>query len=304
MLKITDEIRKDLKGHGILSNRDGEHFSIRVITENGVMSGEQMAVLAKVAKEFGNGNMSFTSRMTVELMGFPYENLEGARKAIEAGGMETGGTGAKVRPVAACKGTVCVFGLIDTHAMAKEVHDRFYTGYGSVKLPHKFKIAVGGCPNNCVKPDLNDVGIVGQRVPSLNGEKCKKCKKCGVELGCPMKAAVAGGGAPEIDREKCSQCGLCVKRCYFGAMESAQDGYKIYVGGRWGKFTRHGTPLPKVFDHDEALQMVEKCILFFKEYGETGERFSTVIDRMGVEKSIEILLGDSLLEKKEAILAK
>ena len=33
-------------------------------------------------------------------------------------------------------------------------------------LPHKFKIAVGGCPNNCVKPDLNDLGIVGQRVPN------------------------------------------------------------------------------------------------------------------------------------------
>jgi sulfite reductase beta subunit-like hemoprotein len=23
-------------------------------------------------------------------------------------------------------------------------------------LLHKFKIALGGCPNNCVKPDLND----------------------------------------------------------------------------------------------------------------------------------------------------
>ena len=35
------------------------------------------------------------------------------------------------------------------------------------RLPHKFKIAVGGCPNNCVKPDLNDLGIIGQRVPAL-----------------------------------------------------------------------------------------------------------------------------------------
>ena len=36
-----------------------------------------------------------------------------------------------------------------------------------VKLPHKFKIAVGGCPNNCVKPNLNDLGIIGQRVPEF-----------------------------------------------------------------------------------------------------------------------------------------
>ena len=36
----------------------------------------------------------------------------------------------------------------------EEIHERFYHGYREVKLPHKFKIAVGGCPNNCVKPDL------------------------------------------------------------------------------------------------------------------------------------------------------
>jgi dissimilatory sulfite reductase (desulfoviridin) alpha/beta subunit len=32
----------------------------------------------------------------------------------------------------------------------------------SVTLPHKFKIGVGGCPNSCVKPSLNDVGIEGR----------------------------------------------------------------------------------------------------------------------------------------------
>ena len=60
-----------------------------------------------------------------------------------------------------------MFGLYDTQALAKEIHDRFFVGYAGVTLPHKFKIAVGGCPNNCMKPDLNDLGIVGQRVPKL-----------------------------------------------------------------------------------------------------------------------------------------
>ena len=45
-----------------------------------------------------------------------------------------------------------------------------------MKLPHKFKIAVGGCPNNCVKPNLNDLGIIGQRIPHFKAELCKDVK--------------------------------------------------------------------------------------------------------------------------------
>ena len=52
-------------------------------------------------------------------------------------------------------------------------------------LPHKFKIAVGGCPNNCVKPNLNDVGIIGQRIPVVDTDMCKGCKKCAIEAVCP-----------------------------------------------------------------------------------------------------------------------
>ena len=97
-------------------------------------------------------------------------------------GLETGGTGSKVRPVVSCKGTTCQYGLIDTFALSEEIHERFYHGYRDVKLPHKFKIAVGGCPNNCVKPDLNDLGIIGQRVPQIDLEKCRGCKVCRLRI--------------------------------------------------------------------------------------------------------------------------
>lgn len=59
---------------------------------------------------------------------------------------------------------------------SRAVYRRFYEGFQDVALPHKFKIAVGGCPNNCVKPNLNDVGIIGQRIPEVNSELCKGCK--------------------------------------------------------------------------------------------------------------------------------
>ena len=95
----------------------------------------------------------------MEVQGIPFEKIDEFRAYIEKEGLTTGGTGSKVRPVVSCKGTTCQYGLIDTFALSEEIHERFYEGYRSVKLPHKFKIAVGGCPNNCVKPDLNDIGI-------------------------------------------------------------------------------------------------------------------------------------------------
>ena len=76
----------------------------------------------------------------------------------------------------------------------------FYEGYREVALPHKFKIAVGGCPNNCVKPDLNDVGIIGQRIPNVNADVCKGCKKCAIEAACPNKVAKVVDGKIQIDK--------------------------------------------------------------------------------------------------------
>ena len=72
--------------------------------------------------------------------------------------------------------------------MSEEIHERFFHGYANVKLPHKFKIAVGGCPNNCVKPNLNDIGIIGQRIPEFEAEKCRGCKVCQIENTCKVKA--------------------------------------------------------------------------------------------------------------------
>lgn len=69
--------------------------------------------------------------------------------------------------------------------MADRIHTRFYKGYHEVKLPHKFKIAVGGCPNNCVKPDLNDFGIIGQSIPANDADNCKGCISCVVVDACP-----------------------------------------------------------------------------------------------------------------------
>ncbi|HJB25318.1 MAG TPA: 4Fe-4S binding protein [Firmicutes bacterium] len=303
MTTISAEEIKRVKGMGFLNNRGTDKFSMRVITENGVLTAAQMKNLTEVADKFGNGQVALTSRMTVELPGIKFEDIETVREYIAKEGLVTGGTGSRVRPVVSCKGTVCQYGLIDTQALAKEIHKVFYEGYYDVKLPHKFKIAVGGCPNNCVKPDLNDLGIVGQRIPNFDEDLCNGCKKCSVDAACPMGAAKVEDGLLEIDKDICNNCGRCIGSCRFDAIEDGQTGYKIYIGGRWGKKVAQGHALSKIFtSKEEVMKVVEKAILLFREQGKTGERFAATIDRIGFENVEAQLLSDEILERKQEIL--
>ena len=61
-----------------------------------------------------------------------------------------------------------------------------------------------------------------------------------------------------------------------------------------------GRYLDKIFtDKQEVLAVVEKAILLFREQGNTGERFSDTIARLGFENVQEQLLSDDLLKRKE-----
>ena len=194
-----------------------------------------------------------TNRLTLEIQGVPYANLDALMTYLNEAGLETGGTGSKVRPIVSCKGTTCQYGLADTFELSQKLHDLFYIGYHNVVLPHKFKLAVGGCPNNCVKPDLNDLGIVGQRIPEVDLSKCR--------------------------------------------------GYKVTIGGRWGKKVAEGKPLSRIFtSEEEVLALVERAILFYRDEGITGERFADTIARLGFDYVEEKLLNGSI--DKESILKK
>ena len=302
-LTISAADEKKVKARGFLSNKGTDNFSARIITVNGKVTAEQQRVIAEAAEKYGNGTVTYTTRLTVEVPGVPYDKIDEFCEFIGKAGLVTGGTGSKVRPVVSCKGTTCQYGLLDSFGLSEEIHHRFYEGYRQVQLPHKFKIAVGGCPNNCVKPDLNDLGIIGQRIPNYDEDECNGCKKCAVEKVCPVHAAKLVDGVMEIDKDVCNNCGRCIGRCPFDCIEDGTYGYKIYIGGRWGKSVAQGRALSKVFtDKEEALSVIEKAILLYREQGYTGERFATTIERLGFENVEAQLLSDDILERKQEIL--
>lgn len=163
MSLTRDEITA-VKARGFLVNKGTDCFSGRVVSVAGSFTPDELRVIAECAEAYGNGRILFTSRLSAEIVGIPYAKIPEAEAFMAAHGLHFGGTGAKVRPVTACKGTTCIFGIIDTQGLGRVLHERFYVGMADVKLPHKFKISVGGCPHSCMKPSLNDVGIEGGRI--------------------------------------------------------------------------------------------------------------------------------------------
>ena len=292
--KLTAEQIAKVKSLGCLKDKRYEDvFNVRVITGNGKITAAEQKAVAEAAEIFGSSEITLTGRMTLEIQGVPYDKIPALIMYLRERGLETGGTGAKVRPVVSCKGTTCQFGLIDTFALSQKIHEKFYEGYRSVALPHKFKIAVGGCPNNCVKPDLNDFGVIGQRIFTPDNEKCHGCKKCAAELACPMKAVSLVDGKIHIDAGICNNCGRCHGKCPFGVFEEASEAYKVCIGGRWGKNTAMGRPLSKLFtSEEEVMDTLERAIHLFRDEGIKGERFADTVNRLGFDYVEKKLIGD------------
>ena len=98
-------------------------------------------------------------------------------------------------------------------------------------------------------------------------------------------------------------CGRCAGKCPFGVTAEYQTGYKVYIGGRWGKKIAHGRPLDRIFtSEEEVLDLVERAILLFRDEGQTGERFADTVTRLGFDYVQDKLLNADI--NKDAILHK
>ena len=108
MSKLTAEDIMSVKGQGFLLNRGTQLFSGRVVPRGTVFTAESLRVISEIAERYGNGKVMCTSRLAIEIPGIPFENIPAAKEYAQSHNIYFGGTGNKIRPVTACKGTTCV----------------------------------------------------------------------------------------------------------------------------------------------------------------------------------------------------
>ena len=83
-----------------------------------------------------------------------------------------------------------------------------------------------------------------------------------------------------------------VGKCPFGAFDLSRTGYKLCIGGRWGKKYAIGRPLNHLFtSEEEVLEAIDRAILLFRDEGVKGERFADTVARLGFEEVERRLLA-------------
>ena len=81
-LTINADDEKRVKALGFFRNKGTNNFSGRIITVNGKITAAQNKCIAEAAELFGNGIVTFTSRLTIEVQGIPYDKIEDFRTYI------------------------------------------------------------------------------------------------------------------------------------------------------------------------------------------------------------------------------
>jgi dissimilatory sulfite reductase (desulfoviridin) alpha/beta subunit len=275
-----------LKAGGVMKQKEPDLFSIRLRVVGGRIDAVQLKALAELAQKYGRGHVHLTTRQGVEIPYVHFNDIERLREELGKAELAFGACGPRVRTITACQGGSCSYGLIDSQALAARIDEMVF---GRSGLPHKFKIGITGCPNACIKPRENDLGIMGTVRKVFHEELCTYCGLC--VHACPVPGALEVKDEQLVYRpENCVSCGACAAACPSDAWERVGTSYTVFVGGKMGKRPRLGDRLPiEIRDEEHLLEIVDKTINWYGEHGEKGERFGDTLDRLGVD-----LLAESL----------
>jgi dissimilatory sulfite reductase (desulfoviridin) alpha/beta subunit len=267
---------KALKNGGFMRQVQKNNFSLRLKVVGGNLTADQLITIAEISKKYGDGHVHLTSRQGVEIPFIKLSDVESVKTELEAGGVNTGVCGPRVRTVTACQGSkICPSGCIDTYPLAVDISRRYF----GRELPHKFKFGVTGCVNNCLKAEENDIGVKGGYCIEWLKEKCTLCGVC--VKACREGAITQKDGEILLDESKCNYCGRCVKSCPLDAWKG-ESGYILSFGGTFGNLIAKGKQfLPIVREKETLFRVADAALDFFDKYGKPGERFRAAIERTG-----------------------
>ena len=150
--------------------------ALRVRIPGGCVDPESLMIVSKIASEYGNGQIHMTTRQGFEILGIKMEHMEEVNKLVQPIidkmniNQEEKGKGypsAGTRNISACIGNkVCPKAQYNTTEFAKKIEDAVFPNDLHVK------VALTGCPNDCIKARSHDFGIIGMTLPKYDKDRC------------------------------------------------------------------------------------------------------------------------------------
>jgi len=144
------------RAHGNIQ-KDGS-FSVVPRMWGGLTNPQELRAIADVAEKFKVPEMKVTGGQRIDLFGVKKEDLPAMWADLSAAGFVSGHAyGKALRTVKTCVGSKwCRFGTQDSTGLGVRLEQMTWGSW----MPHKFKLAVSGCPRNCAEATIKDFGIV------------------------------------------------------------------------------------------------------------------------------------------------
>jgi len=119
---------------------------------------QQLRAIADVAEKFDLPQIHVTGGQRIDLLGVKKEQLPLVWGDLSKAGFVSGHAyGKALRTVKTCVGQEwCRFGTQNSTKMGIELEEMTWGSW----MPHKFKLAVSGCPRNCAEATIKDFGVV------------------------------------------------------------------------------------------------------------------------------------------------
>jgi len=144
------------RAHGNIQ-KDGT-YSVVPRMWGGVTTPNELRAIADVADKFKVPMVKVTGGQRVDLFGIAKRDLPAVWEDLNNAGMVSGHAyGKSLRTVKTCAGEQwCRFGTQDSIQLGIDLEKMTWGSW----TPHKFKMAVSGCPRNCAEATIKDFGVV------------------------------------------------------------------------------------------------------------------------------------------------
>lgn len=158
-----DEYRDDAQSRFINERahaniqKDGTYSVVPRIW-GGVTTPAELRAIADAAEKYAVPTVKITGGQRIDLLGVKKEDLPKMWGDLSRAGFVSGHAyGKALRTVKTCVGSQwCRFGTQDSTTMGIRLEKLTWGSW----TPHKFKMAVSGCPRNCAEATIKDFGVV------------------------------------------------------------------------------------------------------------------------------------------------
>ena len=144
------------RAHGNIQ-KDGT-YSVVPRMFGGLCKPDELRAIADACDKYQVPEVKVTGGQRIDMFGVKKEDLPLMWKDLSAVGLVSGHAYAKaLRTVKTCAGkTWCRFGTQNSTGLGVQLEEMTWGSW----MPHKFKMAVSGCPRNCAEATIKDFGVV------------------------------------------------------------------------------------------------------------------------------------------------